>query len=218
MRDKLNNSPAAQIVIVVVLLLGAGYFILGGMGGGEEEEAASTEATVAIAGTNATGTATGATPGEAVEGAVEGAVEAATSELSSSAGIPASVPAPPLPRPVTAAYEADKTVVVLIVHDGGLDDRIVAKASAGLRSMPEVALFVVPASQVSRYAAITLGVDVNRVPALIVMRPKRLSEGVPQASVSYGFQSPQSVVQAVKDASYNGPTSATTRNEPSDEP
>ncbi len=202
MRDKLNNNPTAQIVVVIVLLLGAGYFVLGGMGGGEEEEAAPTEATVAIEGTNATGTATGATPGEAVEGAVE----AATSELSSSAGIPVSVPAPPLPRPVTTAYEADKTVVVLIVHDGGIADRIVAKASAGLRSMSEVALFVVPASQVSRYAAITLGVEVNRVPALIVMRPKRLSEGAPQASVSYGFQSPQSVVQAVKDASYNGPT------------
>ncbi|HEX3734690.1 MAG TPA: hypothetical protein VHU86_05990 [Solirubrobacterales bacterium] len=205
MRDKLNNSPAAQIAIVVVLLLGAGYFVLGGMGGGEEEEAAPTEATVAIEGTSATGTATGATPGEAVEGAVEGAVEAASSELSSSTEISASVPAPALPHPVTAAYEAGKTVVILVVHDGGIDDGIVTKASAGLRSMSEVALFVVPVGQISRYAAITLGVDVNRVPALIVMRPKSLAEGVPQASVSYGFQSPQSVAQAVEDASYNGP-------------
>ena len=37
--------------------------------------------------------------------------------------------------------------------------------------------------------AITLGVDVTRVPALIVMRPKRLSDGTPQATVNYGFQS-----------------------------
>jgi hypothetical protein len=202
MRDKLNSSPIAQVGLVVILLLGAGYFLLGGMGGGEEEEAASTEATVTVAGTSATGTATGATPGEAVEGAVE----AATSELSAASEVPASVPAPPLPPPVTAAYSAGKTVVLLVVHDGGIDDRLVAKATTDLRSMSEVALFVVPAGQVSRYAAITLGVDLNRVPALVVMRTRDLSEGVPQASVSYGFQTAQSVVLAVEDASYDGPT------------
>jgi hypothetical protein len=37
------------------------------------------------------------------------------------------------------------------------------------------------------------------------MRPKRLSGGVPQASVEYGFQTPASVVQAVRDAGYSGP-------------
>ena len=58
--------------------------------------------------------------------------------------------------------------------------------------------------QISRYAAITLGLEVNRVPALVVMRPKQLSGGTPQASVDYGFQTPQSVVQAVRDAAYDG--------------
>ena len=62
-----------------------------------------------------------------------------------------------------------------------------------------------PASQIFRYASITLGVEVSRVPALIVMRPRSLSEGIPQATVSYGFQSTQSVVQAVRDGSYDGP-------------
>ena len=37
------------------------------------------------------------------------------------------------------------------------------------------------------------------------MRPKRLSDGTPQASVTYGYQSPQAIVQAVLDASYDGP-------------
>ena len=71
--------------------------------------------------------------------------------------------------------------------------------------MSNVALFVVPVSQIFRYAAITLGVEVSRVPALVVMRPRSLSEGTPQASVSYGFQTRQTIVQAVRDASYNGP-------------
>ena len=65
--------------------------------------------------------------------------------------------------------------------------------------------FVVPAKQIARYAAITLGTEVQQVPALLVMRPQKLSGGVPQASVDYGFQTSQSVAQAVIDAGYKGP-------------
>ena len=52
-----------------------------------------------------------------------------------------------------------------------------------MESAPDVAVFVVPAKQIARYAAITLGVNVQQVPALIVMRPRRLSgHGAPQAT------------------------------------
>lgn len=206
MRDKINSDPKFQIGIVVILALVAGYILLG-MGGGEEESsetAASTEATVSVAGTGATGTATGATPGEAVEGAVEGALEAATTEASAGS-VAASIPTPPLPAPVTRAYDNGKTVVLLIVRDGGIDDKLVAASTRQLSDFHDTALFVVPAKQISRYAAITLGVEVQRVPALVVMRPRDLSDGVPQASVSYGFQSAQSIEQAIRDASYDGP-------------
>ncbi len=202
MREKLNDSPAAQVGLVIVLIAVAAFMFLKPGGGEESEEAAPTEATVAIAGTEASGTATGATAGEAVEGAVEGAIEAATAE--GAAAIPASIPPPPMPAPVARAYDADQTVVLLIVHDGGIDDRLVQSAARQLRSRPGVAFFVVPAKQISRYAAITLGVDVQQVPALLVMKPRRLSGGVPQASVDYGFQTSQSVVQAVVDAGYTG--------------
>jgi hypothetical protein len=37
-----------------------------------------------------------------------------------------------------------------------------------------------------------------------VVRPRDLSGGVPQASVSYGFRGPDSVEQAVRDALYDG--------------
>jgi hypothetical protein len=202
MREKINSDPKFQIGIVVVLILAAGFMLLGGgLGGGEsEEEAASTEATVAVAGTEATGTATGATPGEAVEGAIE----AATAEAAS-ATVPTAIPAPPLPAPITKAYDAGKTVVLLVVRDGGIDDELVVDSVEALAGDPDLATFVVPVKQISRYGAITLGVDVTQVPALIVMRPKRLSEGGPEASVSYGFQSPQAVEQAVRDATYKGP-------------
>ena len=45
----------------------------------------------------------------------------------------------------------------------------------------------------------------NRVPALIVLRPRHLTHGTPTASVSYGFRGPDSVDQAVSDALYKGP-------------
>jgi hypothetical protein len=208
MREKINSDPKFQIGIFVVLALVAGYMFLGGgLGGGEEEseEAVPTQATVSVAGTSATGTATGATPGEAVEGAVEGALEAATAEGAVDA-VPTAVPAAPLPHPVAAAYDADKTVVLLLVHDGGIDDRLVKPSVPHLRALGDTEVFVVPASQIARYGAITLGVEVQRVPALIVMRPRSLSDGNPQASVTYGYQSPQSMEQAVRDARYDGPS------------
>jgi len=57
------------------------------------------------------------------------------------------------------------------VDDGGIDDRIVKDSVEGLTALPDVAVFVVPAKQISRYAAITLGADVQQVPALLVMKP-----------------------------------------------
>jgi hypothetical protein len=201
-RDALNNNPIAQVGAVLVLVALAAFMFLKPGGGGEEESAAAGPTVASVNGV----TATGATPGEAVESAVEGALE--TGAVASAAGtsaMPTSVPAPPPPRELTAAYDADKTVVLLVVHDGGIDDRLTAAAATVLTAMPEVALIPVPVRQLSRYAAVTVGLDLNRVPAVVVMKPKRLSGGIPQATVDYGFQTPETLVQAVRDASYNGP-------------
>jgi hypothetical protein len=205
MRDALNSNPLVQAAVVGVLIVGAAFFFLSSSGGGsqEEEAAGETEATVGIAGTNATGTATGATPGEAVEGAVEAATEAATA---SSLTTRASASAPPPPRPVLAAWRANQTLVLLFIRDGGIDDRLVKIATDGLAGFSDTAIFVVPARKIARYAAITEGVGVERTPALVVVTPKHLKKTVPTASVSYGFQSAESVRQAVIDAGYKGPT------------
>jgi hypothetical protein len=209
MREKLNNNPLLQVAVIGVLLLGTGFFVLSSMGGGEEAvEAEGAEATVTVAGTGATGTATGATPGEAVEGAVE----AATGELGATSSTVPTLPpgaaasAPPPPSQVTEAYEANRTVVLLFVREGGIDDELVLDAVESLKSLPEASTFVVPADRIARYASITQGVAVDRVPALVVIRPKHLGGGIPAASVSYGFQSPESVLQAVVDAGYKGRT------------
>jgi hypothetical protein len=199
-RDKLNENPIAQLALIGVLLV-AGVFLLLKPGGGESAEESSAGAvTASVNGA----TATGATPGEAVEGAVE-SLEEGGAVAGAASAVPTTISAPPPPAPVTAAYEAGKTVVLLVVHDGGIDDALTRAAAEHLVSVPQTALFVVPAAKVARYAAITIGLDVSQVPALIVMRPKRLSHGVPQATVEYGLQTPESIVQAVRDASYKGP-------------
>lgn len=191
MREKLNENPIAQVVLIGVLAVVGIVLFMSSSGGGEETAAPA-------AGSEATAEAPAEAPaGEEVAGA---------SGASAGGGeLPSSVPAPPPPTPVTAAYDAGKTVVLLVVHDGGIDDRLTAAATSYVAGLPNTSLFVVPAKRVARYAAITVGLDLNRVPALVVMRPRALSGGVPQATVDYGFQTPQSVVQAVRDASYQGP-------------
>ncbi len=206
MRDALNSNPLVQAAVIGVLLIGAAIFVISSTGGsgGEESAGGETEATVSVSGTTATGTATGSTPGEAVEGAVEAAEQSVSSALTAVSQAGASTP--PLPSPVMRAYMANKTLALLFVRDGGIDDDLTKLAAHGVAGFPDVALFVVPAHRISRYAAITEGVGVNRVPALIVVTPKHLKQVVPTASVSYGFQSAENVRQAVIDAGYKGPT------------
>ncbi len=128
-----------------------------------------------------------------------------TAGTASAATAASSVPVPPLPAPVRRAYAAGQTVVLLVVRGGGVDDELVAPVVRRLKAVGGLAVSITSAKHIARYAAITLGVDVNRVPALVVARPRPLSGGTPQATVSYGFQSPAAIVQAVVDASYNGP-------------
>jgi hypothetical protein len=198
-REKLNENPIAQVGLILVLVVVAAVMFIGSSGGGEEEEATTGEVAASVNGV----TATGATPGEAVEGAVESLEEGAVAETSVTA-MPVSVPAPPPPKRLTAAYESGKTVVLLIVDKGSIDSAFTARSSLLLAPFGGVSLFIVSAKEIARYAAITVGLDVNRVPALVVMKPKKLSGGTPQATVDYGIQTPQSVVQAVLDANYHG--------------
>jgi hypothetical protein len=194
-REKLNSNPLAQIAVVGVLLVVVAIFVMSSGGGGAEEEAGGeAEATVAAAGAGAAGA-------EAVEGGVESAAAPAAASA-----VPSAADAPPLPRPVLDAWKANRTLVLLFIRDGGIDDRLVKTATDGVSGFRDATVIVVPAAKISRYAAITEGVGVERVPALVVVTPKHLKQTVPTASVSYGFQSPQSVAQAVIDAGYKGPT------------
>jgi hypothetical protein len=193
MREKLNDNPMAQVVLVGILLVAAAVFLLGKMGGGSEAEAG----------------------GESAAG--KAAVAAAATELEAG-GQPITLPAPGSgpgapaapPRAVVSAFDAGDTVVVLFVRDGGIDDRLVTEAVQRLNAISKVATFVVPSHEIARYVSIAQGVELNRVPALVVLRPKSVDKGsaATAASVRYGFQSSESIVQAVVDARYHGGTLA----------
>jgi hypothetical protein len=185
-REKLNESKAAQVGLVAVLAIVAAILLLGKSGGGSSGE----EAEVPI---------------EAGETSV-----VTTASVTGMGELPTSVPQTgPLPHRFSAAYDADQTVALLVVHDGGIDDRFTKWALHLAAPVTDATVIVVPAKQISRYASITVGLDVGQLPALIVMRPKSLSHGVPQATVAYGYQTPQSVYQTIVDASYRGPEGGT---------
>lgn len=187
MREQLNSNPLVQLAVVGVLLVGVAVFFMSG-GGGEEEPAAP-EATVST---------TSPTIAEGSGG------ESLSSALSAVSDSP--LAAPPPPQPVLDAWEANKTLVLLFIRDGGIDDRLVKAATDQLEGFRDAAVFIVPAAKISRYATIAEGVGVDRVPALVVVTPKDLKKTVPTASVSYGFRSEQSIAQAVIDAGYKGKT------------
>jgi hypothetical protein len=191
MPDKLNNNPVAQIILVGVLVLGAGFFLLTSMGGGGGSPASTSSSTASTTATAAPATGT-----------------AGATDATGAAAVPTSapvVPSPPLPRSVSDAYDANQVVVLLVVRNGGIDDTLVARTVHALGGAGGVSTTVVPVQQVARYASITQRVKLDRAPALIVLRPRNLTNGTPQASISYGFLSPQAIVQSVRDATYTGP-------------
>jgi len=191
MREKLNENPMAQVALVGVLLVLAAVFLLSKMGGGSEEEEG---------GESAAGSAAVASAAAELEASGQ------PIELPLPGSGPGSPPAPP--RAVVSAFNAGETVAILFVRDGGIDDRLVKDSVQRLEAIGGVATFVVPSHQLARYVSIAQGVDLNRVPALVVIRPKRLSGAYDPASVQYGFQSAESLVQAVVDARYHGGTLA----------
>jgi hypothetical protein len=200
MREQLNDNPMVQIAVIGVLLVAGGIFLMTMMGGGGED-ASEGEAGVVVEGSVTPGATA---PSEPLE---EGSVESLEAEAPPSASATlAAVPPIAPPAQVVDAWASGATVVLLFVREGGIDDRLIRGASTGLSSLPEVVSFVVPAKEIARYTAVTGGVGVERVPALVVLTPKRVDESTPTASVHYGYQSPASVVQAVRDAGYEGPT------------
>jgi hypothetical protein len=205
MREKLNSNPMAQLAVIGVLLAGAALLMMTMMGGGSSTDSAA-ESSVATTTPPATATATSATTTPPATATAPTATPTATG-LPAAPAVPATAPVvpdpPPLPDDVVSAHEAGKTVAILLIHPSAPEDRLLEKAVRSIGD-PGVAVFVAPVERIATFASITQGVNLDRVPALIVVKPKAVSGGQPTAIVRYGFRNPESVVQAVKDAIYVG--------------
>jgi hypothetical protein len=214
MRKAINDNPMVQIGVIGLLVVVVGFFLLTQMGkGSSTSSTSSTAASVApdASATPSDSSATATTPPASTAGTPSVSAPSTTPAApAGSAAAPAAagefVAGPGLPRPVVQAYNADKVVVLLVVRRGGIDDDAVKASVERMSGLPDTAVFMTNAGHVSRYSRIASGVDLDRVPALIVLRPQKLTHGTPSATVSYGFRGPASVAQAIADALYNGPT------------
>ena len=214
MRKALNENPVVQAGLVGVLALAVGLMLLMGRGGsGEDTSTTDAAATQAVAaGTpesdaSASATATPATP--APTDPATGAAAPATPDAAAAAtGPPTDFKAGPgLPADVVNAYDDGKAVALMIFNDDGIDDRELKAIVEQVRSREGVAVFATEVKGVADYSRITGGVDLDRTPALVVIRPEKLNDGpMPTAVVSYGFRGARSVEQALDDALYKGPT------------
>ena len=203
MRQAVNDNPVVQAAIIGVLAIVVGFLLLTRvMGGGGADSAEETPpATPAPVESTAESVApaTSTDPASAVPEAAapEAALGAADGDFS---------PGPGLPAKVVDAYEGGSAIAILITRERGIEDGRLRAMTSGIEGIGDVAVFQTYARGIAEYSRITGGVDVSRVPALVVVRPREQSQGgMPLASVSYGFRSPASAEQAVRDALYDGP-------------
>ncbi len=222
MRKVLNDNPIAQLAVLGALGVLVAFFlmtrVLGGSGGSSTTAAPTPPAgATAGAATPTTDPAAGSTAAPSTDSTApttDGSTTAPAvpdSPAAPPAGEAGSLPSklvagPGLPKPVATAYAQGKTVVLLIFRKNGIDDAAVRANVERLRGRSGLAVFATEAAGIARYSRITEGLDVNRVPALIVLRPRALAHGTPTAIVNYGFRGPASVDQAVRDALYHGPS------------
>jgi hypothetical protein len=203
-REAINNNPIVQIGLLGGLALIVAVFFMMNMKKGSSDTS-STASSAAPAPATSSAPATGSTAATGSAGTAPSIGGSAPPAPSTTGTVSpdALIPGPGLPKPVITAWKRGDTVVLLVVRQGGIDDRLVRNSVSSL-SEPAVSVFVTKANQVARYSRITQGVGVSQAPALVVVRPKRVSGSVPEAQVSYGFRDSQGVVQAVHDAVYNG--------------
>jgi hypothetical protein len=205
MRDAINNNPKVQLTVLAVLILLAGVVLLPAMMGKKSSSSGTTTNTVSAQATTPQGSVdlTVKTT-QPVPGAAAGATGVAGAAPAATVNPEALVPGPGLPRPVIEAWRQGDAVVLLVVRGHGIDDRLVSRSVRSLSGDSSLAVFVVHAGRIARYSRITQGVAVGQVPALIVVRPRRVSGSVPEAQVAYGFRDSRTVVQYVHDALYSG--------------
>lgn len=220
MRQQLNENPRVQIIVLAIVGVIAAVLLFSTV---LKKESVADPGAGAAAPAGATAPIDTGTESGAPADPAAAADPAATADPTATATDPAATtpvtPTDPsgdlgsadgllaskgLPKDVLVAYANNEAIALFVYDPEGLSDNRVDAFVQPLRSRNDVKVFDVKIKDIGDYSRITSGVSVNRVPALIVVRPRKLSEGAPTASVSYGFRGPKSVDQAIRDALYDG--------------
>ncbi|MFN8152137.1 MAG: hypothetical protein U0R24_13570 [Solirubrobacterales bacterium] len=204
MRQALNDNPMVQMAVLALCGVVLAFIVFTSVLKKDDSSAAATSttadpaaATAAVDPAAATATPDPAAVAPATTPPAEtGAVTppAGTGEIEAGDG---------LPKDVLAAYEGGKAIALVVIDPKSEDSFKWVRATKDLND-DDVKVFVVEVDDIAKYSRITQGVSVSRTPALIVVTPRKLSGGVPMATVTYGFRSPQSAKQAINDAFYEG--------------
>jgi hypothetical protein len=197
-RQAINENPVAQAAVIGLLVIAVAFlFMTRVMSSNSEGDATEPTTAGSVAADPAP---SAATPPEAA-GATDAQAPAPAAGAAAAGDFTAG---PGLPASVVDAYDAGDAVVLLVTRKAGIEDKRLRAMVGRARSVRDVSVFTTNAHGIAKYSRIAEGVDVSRVPALVVIRPRKLNDGIPQASVSYGFRGPASVEQAVRDALYEG--------------
>jgi hypothetical protein len=211
MRKALNENPMVQIAVLGVAAIAFAVILFTSVL--KKDDTASTATDPAAA----TSSATGSDPAQTTSDPAATADSSAAPTDSSAAPTPTQA-APPaggsisdgllpskgLPSDVLVAFAKNETIALLVIDPKGMSDEKVEEYTRALRNRDDVRVFIVDVKNIADYSRVTIGATVNRVPALVVIRPRKLTGSVPTASVSYGFRDAASVNQAIDDAVYKG--------------
>ena len=202
MRKTLNENPVVQVVMLGILGIVVAFLFMTRVMGGQDEPAPDATATTP------TPTTAAATPSASPEATTAPVTDPATATPAAPGTAPANTgfeAGAGLPESVVRAHDSGDVVALLVVNRKGTEDRRLESEIQALRGRSDTTVFVVAAKDVTEYSRIAEGVDLDRVPALVVVEPKGQVEGaLPVASISYGFRGPESVEQAVRDVLYDG--------------
>jgi hypothetical protein len=211
MRKALNENPMVQIAVLGVAAIAFAVILFTSVL--KKDDTASTATDPAAA----TSSATGSDPAQTTSDPAATADSSAAPTDSSAAPAPTQdappaggsisdgqLPSKGLPSDVLVAFAKNETIALLVIDPKGMSDEKVEEYTRALRNRDDVRVFIVDVKNIADYSRVTIGATVNRVPALVVIRPRKLTGSVPTASVSYGFRDAASVNQAIDDAVYKG--------------
>lgn len=208
MRKALNENPRVQMIVIGGMLVVGVVLLFTTVLKKDEPVAGPTTSSVPGDPAATAASPSAATPpvsGDPSIAPTGTTTPAPAPDPAASAAADGLLPTKGLPKDVLIAFAKDKAIAILVVDPDSVADERVEDYSDLISSRDDVELFVVDVKDIAKYSRITSGVAVSRAPALVVIRPRKLTNNVPTATVSYGFQSERTVEQALDDALYEGP-------------